>query len=56
MGTIMWRLREHFVNLPGFGYWLRDHPYPLADYDPNDLNSPEAIDYTLRDSPPESVG
>jgi hypothetical protein len=56
MGTIMWRLREHFVNLQGFGYWLRDRPFPLAGYDPEDLNSPEAIDYILRESPPEDDG
>lgn len=39
MGTIMWRLKEHFVNLPGYGYWLKDVPYPALQYDPE---SPES--------------
>ena len=48
MGTIMWRLKEHFVNLPGYGYWLKDVPYPALQYNPE---SPDA-DYreTLGDS------
>lgn len=52
MGTIMWRLRADFVNLTGYGYWLRDEPFPEAGYDPNDLNSPENIDYILRQEQP----
>jgi hypothetical protein len=47
MGTIMWRLNDDFVSLEGFGYWPRNEPYPPAGYDPNDLNSPEAIKHTL---------
>jgi hypothetical protein len=53
MGTILWRLRDDFVNLTGYGYWPRDLAYVEAGYDPEDLNSPEAIDYVLRQSPPE---
>jgi hypothetical protein len=52
MGTIMWRLRDDFVNLQGLGYWLRDRPYAPADYDPSDGNSPEAMDYVLREEEP----
>ena len=55
MGTIMWRLSDDFVSLEGFGYWLRDRPYPPAGYDPADQNSPEAIKYTLGGgSPPKT--
>jgi hypothetical protein len=53
MGTILWRLKRDFVNLSGFGYWLRDKPFPDANYDPEDLNSPEAMDYVLRQTPPD---
>lgn len=56
MGTIMWRLREHFVNLQGFGYWVREEPFPPAGYNPDDMNSPEAMDYVLRNSPPADDG
>lgn len=34
MGTIMWRLKDHFVNLPGYGYWIKGEACPEADYDP----------------------
>jgi hypothetical protein len=34
MGTIMWRLSDHFVNLDGFGYWPKDTPYAPASYVP----------------------
>jgi len=35
MGTIMWRLREHFINLRGWGYWPRDLAFNRADYEPD---------------------
>ncbi|MCP5371092.1 MAG: hypothetical protein H6907_05100 [Hyphomicrobiales bacterium] len=35
MGTIMWRLRDEFVNLEGHGYWPRDIPCPRIGYDPS---------------------
>lgn len=38
MGTIMWRLKEHFVNLPGYGYWLKNEPYPPLKYLPESGN------------------
>lgn len=47
MGTIMWRLREDFVNIVGHGYWPRDKACPSVEYDPSDPNSPEAISHTL---------
>jgi hypothetical protein len=53
MGTIMWRLSNDFVSLEGFGYWPRDTAYPPASYDPEDLNSPEAITHTLGGRPLE---
>ena len=35
MGTIMWRLREDFISLDGFGYWPRFASYLPASYDPD---------------------
>lgn len=52
MGTILWRLRDDFVNLQGRGYWPRGLPFPEAGYDPADPNSPEANDHALRQSQP----
>lgn len=37
MGTIMWRLKDRFVNLPGYGYWLRNEAYDAAQYDPSHI-------------------
>ena len=37
MGTILWRLRDDFVNLHGRGYWPRRLPFPEAGYDPEEL-------------------
>jgi hypothetical protein len=34
MGTIMWRLKDQFINLPGYGYWIKGEPCPAAGYDP----------------------
>lgn len=34
MGTIMWRLRDDFVNIEGHGYWPRDVAYKPANYHP----------------------
>ena len=36
IGTTMWRLKDTFVNLDGFGYWLRDKAYGKAGYLPTD--------------------
>lgn len=35
MGTIMWRFRDKFVNIPHQGYWPADTPCPAVDYFPN---------------------
>ncbi|MBZ9674530.1 hypothetical protein [Mesorhizobium sp. ES1-1] len=32
IGTIMWRMRDEFVNLPGWGYWFKGEDYPKAAY------------------------
>lgn len=32
MGTMMWRLRDYFVNLEGFGYWPIDKDCSVAGY------------------------
>jgi hypothetical protein len=34
LGTILWRLRDQFVNLTGWGYWPIDIEYEPADYKP----------------------
>jgi hypothetical protein len=34
MGTIMWRLRDRFVNIEGQGYWPSDTPLPEVGYQP----------------------
>lgn len=34
LGTVMWRLKDFFVNIPGHGYWPKDQPYPPAGYAP----------------------
>lgn len=48
MGTIMWRLRNDFVNLPGLGYWPRHLRYEPAGYDPgggsNDVVEPDLVE------------
>jgi len=36
MGTIMWRLREKFVNFEGEGYWPRDVAYPPLGFTPGE--------------------
>jgi hypothetical protein len=37
LSTIMWRLQDEFVRIPGFGYWFRDRPFPGAKYKPGDI-------------------
>jgi hypothetical protein len=34
LSTMMWRMQEHFVRLPKYGYWIRSRPYPPAGYVP----------------------
>ena len=35
LGTILWRMREAFVNLEGHGYWPRELAYDPAGYRPD---------------------
>ncbi|MEO8757062.1 MAG: hypothetical protein ABI398_04835 [Devosia sp.] len=39
LGTMVWRARERFANIKGYGYWFADQPYAAADYEPSDDNS-----------------
>ncbi|MER9432972.1 hypothetical protein [Mesorhizobium sp. M0408] len=32
IGTILWRMRDEFVNLPGWGYWLIGEDFAPAAY------------------------
>jgi len=34
LSTMMWRMKDKFVRLPKFGYWLADQACPAADYRP----------------------
>jgi len=36
LGTIMWRLRDEFINIEGHGYWPRDIPCEAVGYAPGD--------------------
>lgn len=30
--TMMWRMKDRFVRLPLYGYWVKDRPYEKANY------------------------
>ena len=34
LSTMMWRMQEHFIRIPKFGYWKKNEPYPPANYVP----------------------
>jgi hypothetical protein len=34
VGTILWRHKDRFVNLPDFGYWLKNKPSAIGRYHP----------------------
>lgn len=34
LSTMLWRMPERFVRLPGHGYWVADEPWPPAGYVP----------------------
>ena len=36
LGTVLWRNPQHFINVEGEGYWLKDRPLPesLQNLDP----------------------
>ncbi|PVB59528.1 hypothetical protein DCO57_21865 [Labrenzia sp. 011] len=35
LATVVWRDKNKFVNLKGFGYWLVSEPFAPAHYDPS---------------------
>lgn len=37
LSTMMWRMQDRFVRIPGFGYWFRDQPCQVAGYEPGDI-------------------
>ncbi|MCW5692207.1 MAG: hypothetical protein KIT48_07570 [Pseudolabrys sp.] len=37
LSTMMWRMQDRFVRIPGFGYWFRDKPYAPAKYTPGSI-------------------
>lgn len=41
LGTMMWRMKDTFINLEGFGYWPVDLPYEPAAYLPQEPLPPE---------------
>lgn len=34
LSTMLWRMKDRIVRLPGFGYWLPDQPWEPAGFDP----------------------
>ena len=53
MGTIMWRLRDRFINLEGLGYWPLDVANERCGYTP-DLG--EKATTSLREEKPSPGG
>ncbi len=45
LGTIMWRLKDDFVNLEGFGYWPKSEPYEPAKYHPSAIDTDDSDDF-----------
>jgi hypothetical protein len=37
LGTILWRHRDEFVNIPDVGYWLKNEPCEAIHYVPGDV-------------------
>lgn len=48
IGTVMWRLRDRFVNIAGEGYWPKDMPCLAVGYEPK-AESKNDLDDTLPD-------
>ncbi|MBR1362077.1 hypothetical protein [Bradyrhizobium ottawaense] len=44
LSTMMWRMKEDFVRLPGHGYWIKELPWLPANYRPGDSVQPELED------------
>lgn len=34
LSTMLWRMRDRFIRLKGFGYWIASEPFAPASYDP----------------------
>jgi hypothetical protein len=47
LGTILWRMKEAFINLEGFGYWPKDKPFEPANYFPIERMSDDDLLDTL---------
>jgi hypothetical protein len=47
LSTMMWRMQEHFVRLPRFGYWKRNEPYQPAGYVPGTQIEPDGEDHAV---------
>lgn len=37
MSTMLWRMKDEFIRLPGLGYWIKALPYPEANYEPGNV-------------------
>lgn len=51
IGTILWRMRDEFVNLPGWGYWLIGEDFAPAAYK-GLRQSPGEIEYRNDETQP----
>jgi hypothetical protein len=57
LGTILWRHRDRFINLPGFGYWLKDLAFAPASYffEPSKDELLEAAKHILSEPSDEDI-
>jgi hypothetical protein len=44
LSTMLWRMRNRVVRLPGGGYWLADKPSPDGKYTPGQSNDVSTVD------------
>ena len=42
LSTMLWRMKDRFIRLPGVGYWIKALPYAPAGYSPGDAEKMEA--------------
>jgi hypothetical protein len=50
LSTMVWRLQEHFVRLPKFGYWKRSHEWQPANYVPGQTVEQDEEDMRIQAS------
>lgn len=43
LSTMLWRMRNRIVRLKGGGYWLADHPWKPAGYEPGQNTDQDAM-------------